>query len=110
MANKEKIRMRINKHNTVCETCGDGSSQVLEMFDLMIGDTVHTLCDRCVDKLFSKTLTAVCGVDHKLKSQHDLAIIRKRNMSKSILGSGSKHTSINEALSGVKIKDTGDEQ
>lgn len=109
MASKEKIRMRINKHDTVnCETCGDGSSQVLEMFDLMIGNTVHTICDRCVNKLFSKTLTAVCGVDHKIKSQHDLAIIRKRNLSTSkLIESSTKHTSINEALSGVK--DTGDE-
>lgn len=103
MASKEKIRMRINKHDTVCETCGDGSSQVLEMFDLMIGDTVHTICDRCVNKIFSKTLTAVCGVDHKIKSQHDLAIIRKRNISMSkLIESNSKHTSISEALAGVK--------
>lgn len=96
--------MRINKHDTVCETCGDGSSQVLEMFDLMIGDTVHTICDRCVNKLFSKTLTAVCGVDHKIKSQHDLAIMRRRNtsMSKLIESSNSGHASINEALSDVK--------
>ena len=95
--------MRINKHDTACETCGDGSSQVLEMFDLMIGDTVHTICDRCVNKIFSKTLTAVCGVDHKIKSQHDLAIIRKRNISMSkLIESNSKHTSISEALAGVK--------
>lgn len=103
MASKEKIRMRINKHDTVCETCGDGSSQVLEMFDLMIGDTVHTICDRCVNKIFRKTLTAVCGVDHKIKSQHDLAIIRKRNISMSkLIESNNKHTSISEALAGVK--------
>ena len=108
MANKKKIRMRINKHNdAVCETCGEGSSQVLEMFDLMIGNTIHTICDRCTDQIFYKTLSATCGVNNKLKSQHDLAIIRKRKKN-SCTTKYDKHTSINEALS--DIKDSGDDE
>ena len=106
MASKEKIRMRINKHNdAICETCGEGSSQVLEMFDLMIGSTIHTICDRCTDQIFHKTLSATCGVNGKVKSQHDLAIIRKRN---SYTTNYDRHTSLNEALS--DIKDSGDDE
>lgn len=106
MASKEKIRMRINKHSdSVCETCGEGSSQVLEMFDLMIGSTIHTICDRCADQIFHKTLSATCGVNAKVKSQHDLAIIRKRNSYTTNCGS---HTTLNEALS--DIKDSGDDE
>ena len=108
MANKKKIRirMRINKHSdSVCETCGEGSSQVLEMFDLMIGSTIHTICDRCADQIFHKTLSATCGINAKVKSQHDLAIIRKRN---SYTSNYDKHISLNEALS--DIKDSGDDE
>lgn len=106
MASKEKIRMRINKHSdSVCETCGEGSSQVLEMFDLMIGSTIHTICDRCTDQIFHKTLSATCGVNAKVKSQHDLAIIRKRN---AYTSNYENHTSLNEALS--DIKDSGDDE
>ena len=106
MASKEKIRMRINKHSdAICETCGEGSSQVLEMFDLMIGSTIHTICDRCADQIFPQTLRATCGVNGKVKSQHDLAIIRKRN---SYTSNYENHTSLNEALS--DIKDSGDDE
>ena len=100
--------MRINKHNdAICEACGEGSSQVLEMFDLMIGSTIHTICDRCTDQILYKTLSATCGVNGKLKSQHDLAIIRKRNKNPCTT-KFDKHTSINEALS--DIKESGDDE
>ncbi len=108
---REKIRMRINKHSdSVCETCGEGSSHVLEMFDLQIGNTIHTVCDRCVDQIFHKTLSATCGVNAKTKSQHDMAIIRKRNQHTTFMLSSANqtHTSLNEAL--ADIKDSGDEE
>lgn len=108
MANKEKIRirMRINKHrDSVCETCGEGSSQVLEMFDLQIGGTIHTICDKCADQILHKTLSAACGINAKVKSQHDMAIIRKRN---SYISNYDKHITLNEALS--DIKDSGDDE
>lgn len=108
MASKEKIKMRINKHNdSVCETCGEGSSQVLEMFDLMIGSTIHTICDRCADQIFHKTLSATCGVNAKVKSQHDLAIISKRN---AYITNYDRHTSLNEALSDIKNSGDGDDE
>lgn len=97
--------MRINKHNdSVCETCGDDRNHVLEMFDLQIGDSVHIICDRCVNALFDKTLYATCGVNAKLKSQHDIAIINRRDASKCF----KEHMSINEALSGMKVSDDDD--
>jgi hypothetical protein len=50
-------------------------------------------------------LSATCGINAKIKSQHDLAIIRKRN---SYTSSYDKHISLNEALS--DIKDSGDDE
>lgn len=103
---KEKIRMRINKHSdSTCETCGVGSSQVLEMFDLQIGRTIHTVCDICVNQILQKTLSATCGVNAKTKSKRDMAVIRKRNQNTASMHQ--QHTSLNEAL--ADIKDSGDE-
>lgn len=102
---KEKIRMRVNKQsNLSCEVCGKSKEQSLEMFDLMIGSVIHTLCDQCVEKVFSKTLSATCIVNHKIKSKKDLSIIMQRNESiyKCIESERKDKLSITEALSDMK--------
>lgn len=92
----DAIKMRINKQgeSAVCCVCGKGRKHSLEMFDLIIGkNPMFTICDLCNDTLFNKTLRASCGVNAKLKSQHDLAIIAARRPD-----IANKHLSINEAL------------
>ena len=74
------IKMRNNKDvDAVCCECWATANQSLGMFDICIGGTIHTLCDLCTDKVLSKTLSAVCSVNGRVKSQHDMAIIRKRH-------------------------------
>ena len=73
------IKMRNNtKPNAICCECGKGQSKVLNMFDICIGGQIFTICDRCNEQLFRKTLSAECYKDHRVKSQRDIEIIRKR--------------------------------
>ena len=47
---KCKIKMRTNKKErefTSCISCGITKDKCLDMFDLMVGDTVLTICDSC---------------------------------------------------------------
>lgn len=74
------IKMRINKDTSAtCESCGNGKTKSLEMFDVCIGENIMTICDACNEVLFNKTLKATVGVNHKLKSQQDLKVIRSRH-------------------------------
>ena len=78
------IKMRNNKErDAVCCECGETQSQVLNMFDLCIGNKVFTICDVCNEKLFYKTLHASVLIQERVKSQHDMKIIRTRQMSES---------------------------
>ncbi len=73
------IQMRNNKDlNSVCCECGQARKDVLDMFDIKIGDVVLTICDACNEALFTKTLKAECYKNGRVKSQHDLTIIRRR--------------------------------
>lgn len=73
------IKMRTNKDtDAVCCECWATAKQSLGMFDICIGGTVHTICDLCTDAILKKTLSATVGVNHRVKDQHDMAIIRKR--------------------------------
>lgn len=73
------IKMRNNNDSdAVCCSCGDNQNQVLGMYDICIGTNIFTICDRCNETLFSKTLKADCMKNGRLKSQHDLRIIQKR--------------------------------
>lgn len=73
------IKMRNNtESNARCCECGDKQGEVLNMFDLCIGDTVFTICDVCNEKIFSKCLKAEVMKNGRVKSQHDMSIIRKR--------------------------------
>ena len=73
------IKMRNNKDmDAVCCECRATASQSLGMFDICIGGTIHTVCDLCTDKILSKTLSAVCSVNGRVKGPHDMEIIRRR--------------------------------
>ena len=74
------IKMRNNKDaNAKCCECKATAENSLGMFDICIGGTIHTVCDLCTDKILSKTLSAIVGINGKVKSQQDMAIIRKRS-------------------------------
>lgn len=74
--------MRINKEvDSVCKVCGTPRNKCLEMFDIsFIKDKAQiTICDLCNEELFRKTLKATTGVQGKLKSKQDIAIIQRRS-------------------------------
>lgn len=74
------IKMRNNtKPDAICCECGESQKEVLNMFDLCIGGYIFTICDVCNEKLLSKSLSAEVMKNGRVKSQRDLAIIRKRN-------------------------------
>lgn len=71
--------MRNNtKSDAICCECGDKQDKVLNMFDLCIGGNIFTICDACNEKIFSKCLSAEVMKNGRVKSQQDMAIIRKR--------------------------------
>ena len=73
------IKMRNNTNlEAVCCNCSEGQKDVLNMFDLCIGKIIMTICDECVDKVFYKCLSASVMRDGRVKSPHDMAIIRRR--------------------------------
>lgn len=73
------IKMRNNtKLDAVCCECGETQKQVLNMFDLLVGGKIFTICDVCNEKIFYKCLSAECMKNGRVKSQHDIAIINKR--------------------------------
>lgn len=98
------IKMRSNSDKEAfCMECGDEQDQVLNMFDICIAGEIITVCDKCNETLFNKTLHAECLKSGRLKSKKDMAIIRKRA---SRIGlKHEKHVSIAEAL-----RDVGDSE
>lgn len=100
---KKPIRMRTCKNKASCELCENNSNNSLEMFQFQIGDTIHTICDQCLDRIFQKSLSGVCHVSAKIKDKHDMAIIRKRNIAER--EEKESGMTINEALKDVDVKD-----
>lgn len=89
------IKMRNSKDpDAVCCECWKTANESLGMFDICIGGTIHTLCDLCTDKVLSKTLSAIVSVNGRVKSQHDMAIIRRRKSHENF----SSGISVNEAM------------
>lgn len=88
--NKERIKMRVNKdgEKARCSICNTDRLNSLEMFDLCFDNAENEssvtlrICDLCCNKLNIKTLRAVCHVNEKVKSQHDMKVIQKRNRRK----------------------------
>ena len=100
MKNKKPIRMRTCKREANCELCENNTHNSLEMFQFQIGDTIHTVCDQCLEQIFQKSLSGVCHVNAKTKNNHDMAIIRKRNVASREVG-----MTINEALKDVDVEE-----
>lgn len=74
-----KVRMRNSKDvNAVCCGCGESKDNVLDMFDLQVGDNIFTICDECNEALLVKCLKAECMKNGRVKSSSDMRIIRKR--------------------------------
>ena len=77
------IRMRNNtKPDSVCCECGDSRKDVLDMFDVCVGGNIFTLCDVCNEALLYKTLRAECAKNARVKTQHDMVVLRKRSQRK----------------------------
>ena len=74
------IKMRNNKElDSICCECGHHRSDVLDMFDLCVGGNVFTICDECNEQILFKTLKAECAKNGRVKTQHDMAVMRKRS-------------------------------
>lgn len=72
MAAKIKMRVSKNRESSICNCCGEDFKHSLEMYDLMIGDTLIIVCDRCVSELLRKCCSANCRYNERLKSQEEL--------------------------------------
>lgn len=73
------IRMRNNTDpEAKCCNCGERQADVLNMFDLGVGNLVLPVCDVCNNQILVKALRAECMKNGRTKSQRDMAIIRKR--------------------------------
>ena len=73
------IRMRNNRDkDAFCCECGDYQGEVLNMFDIQVGNKTFTICDQCNEVLLRKCLSAEVMKNGRVKTQHDLSIIRKR--------------------------------
>ena len=73
------IKMRNNTDpDAFCCECGEGQREILNMFDLLVGDTILTICDVCNEKILTKTLKAECFKNGRVKSHHDINIINER--------------------------------
>ena len=104
MQKRKPIRMRTCKRETSCELCENNTRNSLEMFQFQIGDTIHTVCDQCLEQIFQRALSGVCHVNAKVKDKHDMAIIRRRSVTLREVG-----MTINEALKDIDVKEDSDD-
>lgn len=75
-----KIKMRVSKEELdICSVCGYSTKDSLVMFEVKIGKTIHSVCDKCMEDLFGCSLKATRYTDSKFKSQDDIKIINARN-------------------------------
>lgn len=74
------IKMRtVKEPDATCKICGNKRKQSLEIFEIMFTEKAKvTLCDLCNEKLLSKTLSASCKVNAKVKQKEDIEIINMR--------------------------------
>ena len=76
-----KMRNNTSKDATCCN-CNESQKEVLNMFDLCIGDLIFTVCDVCNEKIFYKTLSAECMKNSRVKTPQDIQIINRRKSRK----------------------------
>lgn len=82
------IKMRHSDGNTACCSCGVKPCDALGMYDVKVGDVLFTICDVCNQELLDKTLKAETSKNGRIKSGHDMAIIRRRHGGTYIQGGG----------------------
>lgn len=82
MKPKNKVKMRICKdEEAVCKVCGTPRSKSLEIYEIAFTDKqIIRICDECNEQLFSKVLKASSMLNHRVKSNAELRIIRQRNL------------------------------
>lgn len=73
------IGMRVSKTEVSCEGCGVDIRKTYKMFDVMVGNFTFSLCDKCVDKLLSKTLKAICMCNEETKTPDGLKKYRRES-------------------------------
>ena len=66
------MRVVKDKEKAICKGCGENFNHSLEMYDLMIGDVLITVCDECTDEVLRKCCSASCKYNGRLKSKEDL--------------------------------------
>ena len=84
MSDVIKMRNVTHKKGKKCTCCKNDVDNCLDLFDIKIKGTgsIITLCDECMNKLFMKSLKAVCSVNARIKSNKDMTIIHKRSILK----------------------------
>ena len=80
------IRMRVCKdEEAICKVCGKSREKSLEIFEIAFTEKqIIRVCDLCNELLLSKSLKASCMVNHKVKSNADMKVIRTRNRLKGV--------------------------
>lgn len=74
------IKMKINTdRSSVCKECNTAYHNTPEMYDMLLCGKKVTLCKKCLDDIFQKTLKASCAYNAKLKSQEDMQRIQNHN-------------------------------
>ena len=77
------IKMRVRKQkDKCCNACGCKPDEALDLFDVMIGDTLITICDDCMETLMVKSLNAKCYTNGRLKQAKDIRISNRRQAKK----------------------------
>lgn len=76
------IKMRKVTQSGFCDSCDKSTKEVLDMYEVMVGDISFILCDECNKMLMQKTLKADCLTNSRTKDSRDTAIISKRNKSR----------------------------
>lgn len=67
------IKMRVNNNKeSVCEECKTLWKNTPEMYDMLIVDNKVTLCKKCFEELFRKSLKISCMYNSRIKSNEDL--------------------------------------
>ena len=97
------IKMRINNDKySKCSECSTKWDDTAEMYDIHLCNNTFTLCRKCSEVLFHKTLRASVLYNSKTKSKSDQKrIINEYNLHNNNVGS----MSIVEALKGIKMEE-----
>lgn len=83
------IKMRVQKKkDTCCSACECKPDEAIDFFDVMVGDTIFTICDECVEVLMMKSLNAKCYTNGRIKQQSDIRIANRRAEKKRSIRNG----------------------